>query len=134
MSNTSTLTNEGGEHVPRLSVDDRANQKETIGGRERDDDVAERRIVLNEVSKAAPAVESMGDRHVDGVSGAPQSDDVTETKEEYCDTISHLGTLRAITERANSDHEEKGNVELENDIEDDPAGTVKLHEREGICS
>lgn len=96
--------------MPRLKMDDRAKQKETIGGRERDDDIAECRIVLNEVSKAAPAVESMGDRHVDRVSGAPQSDDVTETKEEYCDTVSHLGTLRAITERANGDDEEKGNV------------------------
>lgn len=63
--------------MPRLKVDERAEQIETIGGRERDDDIAERRIGLNEISKAAPAIESMGDRHVDRVSGAPQRDDVT---------------------------------------------------------
>lgn len=96
--------------MPRLKVDERAKQKETISGRERDDDIAERRVVLNKVSKAAPAVESMGDRHVDGISGAPQRDDVTETKEEYCDTVSHLRTLGAITERANGDDEENSNV------------------------
>ena len=120
--------------MPRLKVDERAEQIETIGGRERDDNIAERRIGLNEISKAGPAIERMGDRHVDRVSGAPQGDDVTETKEEYCDTVSHLGTLWAITERANGDDEEKTNVQLENDIENDSTGTIKVHERESICS
>ena len=74
--NPSTLTNEGGEHVPRLKVEERAEEVETVGGRERDDYIAECRIGLNELSKAAPAVESVGDCHVDRVSGAPQGNDV----------------------------------------------------------
>ena len=113
-------------------MNERAEQVETIGGRERDHDIAERRIGLNELSKAAPAVESMGDSHVDCVSGAPQGDDVTEPKQEDCETVSHFGTLRTIPERANGNDKENGDVELENNIEDDPTGTIKVHEREGI--
>ena len=118
--------------MPRLKVNEGAEQEKTICGRERDDDIAERCIGLNEVPKAAPAIESMGDSHVDRVSRAPQGDDVTYTKQEYGDTVSHLGALRTISERANGDDEEDGDVQLENNIKDDPTGTIQVHEREGI--
>ena len=110
MNNLSTLTSEGGEHVPRLKMDERAHEVEAIGGCERDNDITERRIGLNEVTEVLPTVDSMGNRHVDCVSGAPQGNNVAETEQENCGAISHLGTLRAIAERANGDDKENGEV------------------------
>ena len=63
-----------------------------------------------------------------------QGGDVTETKREYCDTVGHPGTLQAITERESGGDEEKGDVQLGNDIECSPASTVRVHERQGICA
>jgi hypothetical protein len=118
--------------MPRLKVDERAEEVKTVGGRERDDYITERCIGLNEMSKILPAVERVGNCPVNCVSSAPQSDDVAETKQEDCGAVSHLRTLRAITERANSDDEENGDIQLENDIEDDCTDTVDVHEREGV--
>jgi hypothetical protein len=120
--------------MPGFKVDERAEEVETIGSCERDDDIAECGSGLNELSKVAPAVNGMGNRHVDRVSGAPQGNDVAESKQDDSGAISHLGTLRAITERANSDDEENGDIQLENDIKDDPTGTVKVHERKGVAT
>lgn len=41
------VLNERREHVPGLSMHDRSNEVETVGGDQRDDDVTERRICLN---------------------------------------------------------------------------------------
>jgi len=59
------LMKEGGERVPGFKVDERSEEVETIGGCERDDDVAERRTGFNKLSKVLPAVEGMGDLLVD---------------------------------------------------------------------
>ena len=115
-------------------MDERAEEEEAISGCEGDDDIAECRIVLDEVSKAAPAVKGMRDCHIDRVSGAPQGNDVAETKQEYRGAVSHLGSLWTVTERTNGDDEENGDVQLENNIEYDSTGTVEVHEREGIVA
>ena len=111
--------------MSRLKVNERAEQVGIIGGRERDRDIAECRIGLNELPKAAPAVESMEGNHVYRVSGAPQGDDVTEPKQEDCETVSHFGTLRTIPERATSNDEENGNVQLEKMIPPAPLQFMK---------
>ena len=111
-----------------------AEQVETTGSRERNHAITECRIGLSELSKASPAVESMGDSRVDHAPGALQGNDATQPKQEYCETVGHFGTFGTIPERENGDDEKNSDVELENNIEDGPTDTVKVHEREGILT
>ena len=68
---------------------------------------------------------------VDGITSAPERDDVAKTEEDDTDDVCPLGTLRPVAERTDEDDEQEAEVELEEDFED--VSTCSLgKELEGI--
>ena len=82
----------------------------------------------------APSVDRVWDSLIDSVPCAPERDDVAETEEDDRGAIGELGALWAVAERANSNNDEDGDVELEDNLEDDPACAVKVHKRERVLA
>lgn len=54
----------------------------------------------------------MRDSEVDSISRTIKRDDVTEPKKDHSDRVRPFRTLRPITERADDDHEQQGDIEL----------------------
>ena len=121
--------------MPWLEVHERADEVKTVGGNQRDDNIAERRVgphkPTNPVStkhhtrktpsslrEVLPARRGMRDSKVNRVARTPQRDDRAQTEQDDANRVDPLRALWPVTERADGDDEDEADVEFEEDLED----------------
>lgn len=112
-------------------MNERGEEVKTISGGKGDHDISECLVVLNETAEIFPSCEGVGNGQINRVSGAPNSDHVTETKEHDANSIRPFRTLRSISQGTNQDDKDETNVKLQKNFKHNLTRSL-AHEIEGI--
>jgi hypothetical protein len=105
---------ERSNHVPWFEMNDGTDPIESVSCDKRDSDFPKSCIRLNQMDNIFPTALGVRNGEVDSKAGTPESDDLTDTEKENAQRVRPFGTLRAITQRADKDNKDEGDVELVN--------------------
>ena len=86
--------------------------------------------MFDKTAKVLPLIRTFRSDKIYGITTAVQGDDVAYSEHDHRGSVNAFGALRSTAERTDDDDKDKGNIELEDDIEDDWTDSIGSHPRE----